>query len=126
MHHTPTDEDISNILKEFTVDFLLKGYGNLVQILHSQLLTNYHQLQIDTSHFFWLVTYFLKFATQLELELEHVSPVLSIEIISYLIYQGVWLYEEFEILSKVDETDLKPCLRRLHLVSFHHFFHFSN
>lgn len=116
MHHTPTDEDISNILKEFTVDFLLKGYGNLVSNLHSQLLTNI-QIQMDTSHFFWLVTYFLKFATQLELDLEHINPVLSYEIISYLIFQGVWLYEELEITSKVPELDLKPCLRRLHLVS---------
>lgn len=116
MHHTPTEEDITNILKEFTVDFLLKGYGSLVQNLHSQLLTNM-QVQIDTSHFFWLVTYFLKFATQLELDLEHVTPVLSYEIIAYLVFQGVWLYEELEISYKKPEIDLKPCLRRLHLVS---------
>lgn len=116
MHHTPTEEDITNILKEFTVDFLLKGYGSLVQNLHSQLLTNM-QVQIDTSHFFWLVTYFLKFATQLELDLEHVSPVLCYEIIAYLIFQGVWLYEELEVSYKIPEIDLKPCLRRLHLVS---------
>lgn len=115
MHHTPTDEDISNILKEFTVDFLLKGYGNLVHDLHSQLLTNI-QLEIDTSHFFWLVTYFLKFASQLELDLEHISPVLTYEIISYLTYQGVWLFEELEISCNIPDIDLKPCLRRLHLV----------
>ncbi|KAJ8942282.1 hypothetical protein NQ318_005600 [Aromia moschata] len=54
MHHLPTDEDIANILKEFTVDFLLKGYGTLVNDLHAQLLTNIH-FHIDTSHFFWLV-----------------------------------------------------------------------
>lgn len=39
LHHAPTDDDISNILKEFTVDFLLKGYGYLVQELHSKLLS---------------------------------------------------------------------------------------
>ncbi|XP_044268612.1 protein timeless isoform X2 [Tribolium madens] len=115
LHHLPTDEDIANILKEFTVDFLLKGYGTLVQDLHSQFLTNIH-LQIDTSHFFWLVTYFLKFATQLELDLEHVSPVLSHEILSYLVFQGVWIYEELEMSGKIPDFDLKPCLRRLHLV----------
>lgn len=38
LNHTPSDEDISNILKEFTVDFLLKGYGYLVEDLHAQLL----------------------------------------------------------------------------------------
>jgi hypothetical protein len=115
LHHLPTDDDIANILKEFTVDFLLKGYGTLVQDLHSQLLSNIH-VQIDTSHFFWLVTYFLKFATQLELDLEHVSPVLSQEILSYLVFQGVWIYEELEMSAKIPQIDLKPCLRRLHLV----------
>lgn len=36
--HTPTDDDISNLLKEFTIDFMLKGFGNLVGELHAQLL----------------------------------------------------------------------------------------
>lgn len=40
MHHVPTDDDISHILKEFTVDFLLKGYGYLVHELHTQLLSD--------------------------------------------------------------------------------------
>lgn len=40
VHHTPTDEDISNILKEFTVDFLLKGYRYLMQELHAKLLAD--------------------------------------------------------------------------------------
>lgn len=40
MHHAPSDDDISHILKEFTVDFLLKGYGYLVQELHAQLLSD--------------------------------------------------------------------------------------
>lgn len=40
VHHTPADEDISNILKEFTVDFLLKGYGHLMQELHEKLLSD--------------------------------------------------------------------------------------
>lgn len=40
VNHTPTDDDITNILKEFTVDFLLKGYGLLVEDLHEQLMTD--------------------------------------------------------------------------------------
>lgn len=40
INHTPTDDDITNILKEFTVDFLLKGYGLLVEDLHEQLMTD--------------------------------------------------------------------------------------
>lgn len=49
VQHTPTDEDISNLLKEFTVDFLLKGYGYLVEELHSQLLTNLVSVSVHTS-----------------------------------------------------------------------------
>jgi timeless len=115
IHHTPTDEDISNILKEFTVDFLLKGYGFLVQELHAQLLTDL-QLSIDTSHFFWLVTYFLKFAAQLELDLEHINSVLCFDIVSYLTYEGVNLCEQLELVSRQQGADLKPYLRRIHLV----------
>ncbi|XP_059617920.1 protein timeless isoform X2 [Phlebotomus argentipes] len=115
LYHTPTDEDISNILKEFTVDFLLKGYGCLVQELHAQLLTDL-QVQIDTSHFFWLVTYFLRFAAQLELDLEHIHSVLSFEIVSYLTYEGVSLCEQLDLATKQQSPDLKPCLRRMHLV----------
>lgn len=115
IQHTPTDDDISNILKEFTVDFLLKGYGFLVQELHAKLLTD-KQVSIDTSHFFWLVTYFLKFAAQLELDLVHISSVLSFEVISYLTFEGVNLCEQLELTSRQRGTDLKPFLRRIHLV----------
>lgn len=73
LHHTPTDEDISHLLKEFTVDFLLKGYGSLVSDLREQLMFNVQaQSFIDSSHFFWLITYFLKFAVLLELDLQHI------------------------------------------------------
>lgn len=40
VHHTPTNDDISNILKEFTVDFLLKGYSHLMQELYTKLLSD--------------------------------------------------------------------------------------
>ncbi|XP_062548363.1 protein timeless isoform X2 [Armigeres subalbatus] len=115
MHHAPSDDDISHILKEFTVDFLLKGYGFLVQELHAQLMSDL-QVHIDTSHFFWLVTYFLKFASQLELDMEHINFVLSFDIISYLVYEGVMLCEQLEQYSREPHTDLMPCLRRIHLV----------
>lgn len=115
IHHTPSDDDISQILKEFTVDFLLKGYGFLVQQLHTQLLTDLH-LSIDTSHFFWLVTYFLKFAAQLELDLEHINSVLCFDIVSYLTYEGVNLCEQLELISRQGGENLKPYLRRIHLV----------
>lgn len=87
-----------------------------MQTLHNQILTNL-QLEIDTSHFFWLITYFLKFATQIELDIEHVVSVLSFDVISYLTTEGVNLCEQFELAIKLGGNDLKPNIRRLHLVS---------
>lgn len=115
INHAPTDEDITNILKEFTVEFLLKGFGTLVHQLHSQLYISFNH-QIDTSHFFWLVTYFLKFASQLELDLEHIQQVLSFEILSYLTFEGVNLCEQIQLKANKKNFDLKPLLRRMHLV----------
>lgn len=115
VQHIPTDEDITNILKEFTVDFLLKGYDYLVQSLHSELITDL-KVPIDTSHFFWIVTYFLKFASQLEIDLEHLRSVLNFKIISYIVYEGVSICEQVELNSQQKGNDLKPYLRRMHLV----------
>lgn len=114
-HEIPTDDEITNVLKEFTVDFLLKGYSSLVQTLHREILTN-PLLEIDTSHFFWLLGYFLKFALNTELDLEHVDSVLSFEIVSYLTSEGVNLCEEFVLAIKLDGSDLGPNIRRQHLV----------
>lgn len=113
--HTPTDDDISNILKEFTVDFLLKGFDNLVHDLHEKLLKDPY-IGLDISHFSWLVTYFLKFASELELDLEHIRSVLTFDVISYLTYEGVHVCEQLEITSRQEGTDLTPYLRRSHLV----------
>lgn len=71
-NHIPRDEDITHVLKEFTIGFLLTGYEPLVTALHTELLTPSSGLPIDTSHFFLLLTYFLKFAGQLELDMEQV------------------------------------------------------
>lgn len=37
VHHTPTDDDVVNVMTEFTVDFLLKGYRFLVNDLLAKL-----------------------------------------------------------------------------------------
>jgi timeless protein len=68
----PTDEDIADLLKDFTVDFLLKGYPSLVADLRSQLMSA-EDPDIDKSHLLWLITYFLKFSSQLEVELDQIG-----------------------------------------------------
>ena len=79
LHHHPTPEDISNLLKEFTIDFMLNGYTNLVSGLQCQVLLPY-QMELDKSHLLWLITYFLRFAVELDLELSQISPILSTEV----------------------------------------------
>lgn len=112
----PADDDITKVIQEFTVDFLLKGYNSLVKTLHDEIMTS-RDLEIDTSHFFWLVTYFMKFATQMELNLELVDFVLSFDIISCSVAEAVNLCEQFEIAIKLDGVDLYPILHRQHLVN---------
>lgn len=67
--------------------------------------------RIDTSHFFWLVTYFLKFAGQLELDLGHVHTIFTFDIVGYSVYEAVSICEQLDIAG----FDLVPSLRRLHL-----------
>merc|ERR1712223_1906504 len=118
VHHIPTDKDINNLFKEFTVDFLLKGYSTLITTLRIQLTTEENP-DIDKSHFLWLITYFLKFASQLEVQLEQFGSVLTVETVAFLTFEGVRFYEELELAvreQKERPVDLRPHLRRIHLV----------
>jgi len=115
VNHIPTDEDISELLKEFTVDFLLKGYSDLVNDILQQLM-NDDGLLMDKSHFLWLITYFLKFTGQLELDLAQMNSVLSFKMLSYLTFVGVEQLEMLELAHRKRRRDLTPHLRRMHLV----------
>lgn len=117
VNHVPSAEDMNDLLKEFTVDFLLKGYSSLATDLRFKLMSD--DVDIDKSHFLWLITYFLKFASQLEVELEQIGPVLSVETVAYLTYEGVRFFEDLELALREQRerpVDLRPHLRRIHLV----------
>ena len=92
----------------------IKGYNILVGELHQQLL-KHDALPLDKSHFLWLITYFLRFASQLELDMEHFKDIFTIDLLCYLTWESVHETEEFEMNSLIPSIDLKPCLRRLHL-----------
>lgn len=115
LHHHPTSEDISNLLKEFTVDFMMNGYSNLLQGLRLQVMMPY-QIDLDKSHLLWLITYFLRFAVELDLELSQICPVLCMDVACYLVYEGVVMQEELEQAMRAGENNLLPHVRRLHLV----------
>ncbi|XP_046459981.1 protein timeless-like [Daphnia pulex] len=114
-NYTPTEEDISHLLKDFILDFLLDGYNTLVGQLHQKLLQDNHP-RLDKSHFLWLICYFLPFIPQLKLEVEHYPDVFSIDLLCYLTWEAVCQTEELEIYSFQPSVDVKPCVRRLHLV----------
>jgi len=51
---------ISYFLQKFTVRFLQSGFNTLVDELYNLLTSNSHQ-HIDTSLYFWILTYFCRF-----------------------------------------------------------------
>ena len=71
---------------------------------------------LDKSHILWLITYFLKFATQLEIGLGCIDSVLSVDTLAYVTYEGVEELETLELAQRDRETELDPYLRRIHLV----------
>ena len=116
VNHSPTDDDISDLLKEFTVDFLHNGYSSLVQQLLLKLARNETNIVMDKSHFLWLLTYFLKFASQLEIGMDLIGKVISFDTLSYITYEGVDQLETLELANRERRVDLGPNLRRIHLV----------
>ena len=74
------------------------------------------QPRLDKSHFLWLICYFLPFIPQLNLDVEHFQDVFSIDLLCHLTWEAVSQTEELEIHSFQSSIDVKPCVRRLHLV----------
>lgn len=116
VNHVPSDDDISELLKEFTVDFLHHGYQSLVCQILVKLSRNESNILMDKSHFLWLLTYFLKFASQLEIGIDLIGKVVSFETLSYVTYEGVDQIETLELANRGRKEDLGPILRRIHLV----------
>jgi len=116
VNHIPTDKDISELLKEFTVDFLHNGYSKLVKELLEKLSRKDCDISMDKSHFLWLLTYFLKFASQLEIGLDQIGSIISFRILSYITYQGVELLETLEVANRERSASISGHLRRMHLV----------
>jgi timeless protein len=84
--------------------------------LHQQLLRQESLPWLDKSHFLWLITYFLRFVSKLKLDIKHFKDIFMVDILCYLIWEGVQLTEEFETaLNQQPPVDLKPGQRRLHL-----------
>ena len=64
---------------------------------------------MDKSHFLWLLTYFLKFASQLEIGLNQVGLIISFRIASYITYQDVELLETLEEANRERSAIFEGC-----------------
>ncbi|XP_076323972.1 protein timeless-like isoform X1 [Tachypleus tridentatus] len=113
--HSPSDDDISNLMKDFTISFLHSGFNILITDLMKVLLKQDGPV-LDKSHFLWLLTYFLRLATTLSLGLHHISSILSVDVIGYLAFEGVSMCEELQLLCGTQKMELRPLLRRMHLL----------
>jgi timeless protein len=67
------------------------------------------------SYFLWLITYFLRFTSQMELRIKYLKDVFNPDILSYLTFEAVRKTEKFKIKSLQKSVDLKPKMRRLRL-----------
>ncbi|XP_055930406.1 protein timeless-like isoform X2 [Argiope bruennichi] len=92
---TPSDEDIGNLMKEFTLSFLHSGFSHLILDLKNLLLEG-PSLTIDKSLFFWILSYFLNLATNSHICVDHISDILSVDIVSYLVYECTDACENME------------------------------
>ena len=101
---------------EFTLDFLLTGYAGLVEELLRKLTEHDPKVNLDKSHFLWLITYFLKFASQLEVGLDRIGSVLSFATLSYITYEGVELLETMELATREQREDLRSAVNHFYFI----------
>nr|XP_040581963.1 protein timeless-like [Lepeophtheirus salmonis] len=118
---TVDDDDVSRLLTEFTICFIMRGYGNLIENLRLKLMTEKPSSTFANmnSRFLWLITFFMRFVDSLEVELPVIEPVFSPEIMSYIVFQGLQTFENLEIDSYShmhNDIVVKTQGRRLHLV----------
>ncbi|GIY41860.1 protein timeless [Caerostris darwini] len=99
---TPSEEDIGNLLKEFTLSFLHGGFSNLIIDLKNLFLEG-PSIAIDKSLLFWIMSYFLQIAANANICVDHISDVLNVDIISYLVFECVTACENMELHSQQSE-----------------------
>jgi timeless protein len=73
------------------------------------------QETLGKSYFLWLITYFLRFTSQMELKIKYLKDVFNVDILCYLTFEAFRKTEEFEAKSLQTSANLKKRLRRLRL-----------
>ncbi|XP_057369817.1 protein timeless-like isoform X2 [Daphnia carinata] len=111
----PSEEDVSQLLVEFIPIFLQNGFNALVNELHQKLIQQDVLLHSEKSFFLWLITYFMRFASQLKLDAKCLKNIFVIDLLCHLTWDAIHQTEEFEVNSLQPSLDLTPFMRRLHL-----------
>lgn len=68
----PSEECIYYFLQKFTVRFIQNGFNTLVDEIYNLLTTTSHRF-IDTSLYFWILTYFCRFCKLNQTDLKSVK-----------------------------------------------------
>jgi len=110
-------QNLNKALANFAVIIIKHGFKNLVMDLYDNLMSPQCRLT-DESYLTWFLSFFLKFAFLPGVEYQHISDVISRDIVSYLTFKGVQDVEEF-IASSMEnkDADLQAMsIRKVHLV----------
>ncbi|VVC44778.1 Timeless protein [Cinara cedri] len=113
--HTPSQECISYFLQKFTVDFLQNGFNTLVDEIYNLVTTTTHQC-IDSSLYFWILTYFCRFCKLNKINLKSVRGIVSLKLISYIVQEGFKVSEQLMIAKHNKSPAINLLVRHLHLV----------
>ncbi|XP_054721438.1 protein timeless-like isoform X2 [Uloborus diversus] len=97
----PSDDDLRNVLKEFTMSFMHSGFSQLIMDIKKLIIEESFET-IDKSLFFWIFNYFVHLAAAVHLNYDHLSDILSIDIISFLVHECVATSENMELHSKTN------------------------
>jgi timeless protein len=116
----PTNEDIATLLKDFVFMLLHNSFSPLVLDLKHDMMQQ--SIAMDDSHFLWMIGYFTKLAVSIDLEFHHIQPLLTSEVLSFLVYKGVLLNEGIEsAVMRMSKTNIqmeerkKFFLKKMHL-----------
>ncbi|CAI6359182.1 unnamed protein product [Macrosiphum euphorbiae] len=105
---------ISYCLQKFTVRFLQNGFNTLVNELYNLLTSSSHQ-RIDTSLYFWILTYFCRFCKLNNIKLELVRQIVSFKLISFIVHEGIKISEQLTIAKLQKSPNIHLKVRHLHL-----------
>ncbi|XP_052826627.1 protein timeless isoform X1 [Octopus bimaculoides] len=99
------------ILNSFNSQFLLLGFAPLVSDLKEILLSK--SCNLDGSYFMWLLIFFLKMARIQEMDFSCIREVVTVDIIGFLVYQGIDTFEEL-VISNQKKLETATKKKRLH------------